>query len=374
MREVAARARVSAKTVSRVVNNDPHVLPETRTRVTEALRELRYVPNAMARTFRAGGAPVLGVAVPDIADPFFALVAKAVEDVAAAHDMSVVVSSLGCDPEREQGVLESLLRRPLSGLVVAPTSPDQGHLARWTPRLPVVFVDRPPRGLEADTITEDDHEGARMATAHLVAHGHREIAFVGDSPQVPTTAARLAGHRAALADAGLLARDELVAFRDTDSGAPGRVVQRLARSSPPPTALFSADARTTMALVPELAGSTWAVVGFGDFPMADMLSPALTVVDQDPAALGRLAAERVLERLGAPEGAPPRRTVLSVRLVERQSCRAEAHAAGLFPFSAPELDTSASRVEPAAARPHRGASAGPRPRSPRHRTQEGSRP
>jgi LacI family transcriptional regulator len=374
MREVAARARVSAKTVSRVVNNDSHVLPETRTRVTEALRELRYVPNAMARTFRAGGAPVLGVAVPDIADPFFALVAKAVEDVAAAHDMSIVVSSLGYDPERERGALESLLRRPLSGLVVAPTSPDQGHLGRWTARLPVVFVDRPPGGLEVDTITEDDHEGARMATAHLVAHGHREIAFVGDSPQVPTTAARLAGHRAALADAGLLARDELVAFRDSDDGAPGRVVQRLARSSPPPTALFSADARTTMALVPELAGSTWAVVGFGDFPMADMLSPALTVVDQDPAALGRLAAERVLERLGAPEGAPPRRTVLSVRLVERQSCRAEAHAPGLFPFSAPQLDSSASWAEPAAPRPGRDASAGPRRRSPRHRIQEESRP
>jgi LacI family transcriptional regulator len=102
-----------------------------------------------------------------------------------------------------------------------------------------------------------------------------------------------------------------------------------------------------MALVPELAGTSWAVVAFGDFPMANMLSPALTVVDQDPAALGRLAAERVVERLGAPEGSPLRRTVLSVRLVERQSCRAEAHAAGLFPFSAPGLDTSVSRVEPA---------------------------
>src|SRR3954447_425494 len=107
MREVAARARVSAKTVSRVVNDDSHVLPETRTRVTEALRELRYVPNAMARTFRAGGAPVVAVAVPDIAAPFSPLVARAVEDVAAAHDMSIVVSSLGYDPERERGALES---------------------------------------------------------------------------------------------------------------------------------------------------------------------------------------------------------------------------------------------------------------------------
>ncbi len=348
MRDVAARAGVSAKTVSRVVNDDPHVLPETRTRVTEVLRELQYVPNALARTFRSGGAPVLGVAVPDIADPFFALVAKAVEQVATRHDMSVVVSSLGYDPRREAGALEALLRRPLSGLVVAPTSEDQGHLGRWTSRIPVVFVDRPPRGLEADAFTEDDHGGAHLATEHLIGHGHRQIAFVGDSPRVPTTAERLAGYRAALAGAGVVATDELVAFGASEDGGPQRVVDRLARSSRRPTALFSADARTTMTLVPCLAGTAWAVAAFGDFPLANMLSPALTVVDQDPTSLGRLAAERVVERLTAPGSHAPRRTVLPVRLVERLSCRPGAQAPGLFPFSAPDLGTSASQVELAA--------------------------
>jgi LacI family transcriptional regulator len=141
MRDVAARAGVSAKTVSRVFNDDPHVLPETRARVAEALRELGYLPNSLARTFRTGRPPVLGVAVPDLADPFFAVIAKAVEEVATAADMAVVVSSLGYDPAREAGALESLLRRSLSGLVVAPTSADQGHLGTWAARLPVVFVD-----------------------------------------------------------------------------------------------------------------------------------------------------------------------------------------------------------------------------------------
>ena len=336
MRDVAARARVSAKTVSRVFNDDPHVLPETRARVAEALRELDYVPNPLARTFRTGRAPVLGVAVPDLADPFFAVLATAVEQVAARADMAVVVSSLGYDAQREAGALESLLRRSLSGLVLAPTGQDHRHLRSWAARLPVVFVDRPPQGLAADAFTGDDREGARAAVSHLVSRGHRRIAFVGDSPRMSTTAERLAGYRSALADAGLERDDDLVAFGAVDPAGAERVTGRLAAASPPPTALFSADARTTMTLVPALAGRRWAVVGFGDFPMAHMLSPALTVVDQDPAALGRLAAERVLERLAAPGRRFRRRTVVPVRLVERRSCWPPDRSSTLFPSSAPD--------------------------------------
>ena len=348
MRDVAARARVSAKTVSRVFNDDPHVLPETRERVAQALRELDYVPNPLARDFRTGRAPVLAVAVPDLADPFFAVIAKAVEQVAAHHDMSVVMSSIGYDPQRESGALESLLRQSLSGLIVAPTSPDQSHLSSWAARLPVVFVDRPPQGLAADAFTGDDHEGARIAVEHLISHGHREIAFVGDSPRMSTTVSRLAGYESALTRAGLAPRSELIAFGASGPLEAERVVEQLSRSATPPTALFSADARTSMMLVPSLAGSTWAVVGFGDFPMAHMLSPALTVIDQDPAAMGRQAAERVIERLAAPEGHVPRDMVAPVRLVERQSCIPGAHSSGLFPFSSPGRGTGGAHVRTAA--------------------------
>jgi len=339
MRDVAVLAGVSAKTVSRVFNDDPHVLPGTRARVTDALRELGYVPNSLAQSFRTGRPPMLGVAVPDLADPFFAVLAKAVEEVAAGVDMAVLVSSIGYDPRCEPGALESLLGRSLSGLVLAPTSQDHGHLAPWASRLPVVFVDRPPRNLAADAFTGDDREGGRIATGHLLARGHRDIAFVGDSPAMTTTAERLAGHRAALADAGLRPADELVAFGAVDLESAERVVARLRSAARPPTALITGDARTTMTLVPALAGSSWALVGFGDFPMAHMLSPALTVVDQDPAALGRLAAERVVARIGAPERRFRRHTVRPVRLVERRSCWSPADAAILFPASCPRPGT-----------------------------------
>jgi LacI family transcriptional regulator len=320
MRDVAAVAGVSAKTVSRVFNDDPHVLPETRARVEQALRELSYVPNALARTFRAGRAPAIGVAVPDFVDPFFGAIAKAAADLAAAQDMSIVVTSLGYDPSRERPIVESLLRQSLSGLIIAPTSDDQSYLSAWAGRTPIVFVDRPPRRVAADSFVEDDHGGAYAATEHLVSHGHRRIAFLGDRPAVSTTHHRHAGYLAALAAAQLPADDELVAFGASDRAGARAALDRLRAAADPPTAVFSSDARCTMAAVPYLAGSPLAVVAFGDFPMADVLSPALTVIDQDPAELGRLAAARVLDRRSDARRRFRRRTVLPVRLVERESC------------------------------------------------------
>jgi LacI family transcriptional regulator len=320
MRDVAALAGVSAKTVSRVFNGDPHVLPETRTRVEDALRRLNYVPNALATTFRAGRAPAIGVAVPDLVDPFFASIAKAAADLAAGHDMSIVVTSLGDDPSREQPIVESLLRQSLSGLIIAAIAADQSYLSPWTSRTPVVFVDRAPRRVAADSFVADDHGGACSATGHLIAHGHRRIGFIGDTPAIPTTRDRLAGYVAALEAAGLPVDDDLICFGAGDRAGAAAALDRLRSVDDPPTALFSSNARCTMAAIPRLAGSGLAVTAFGDFPLADMLTPAMTVIDQDPAELGRLATRRILDRRYHPGRRYRRRTVLPVQLVERDSC------------------------------------------------------
>jgi LacI family transcriptional regulator len=320
MRDVAARAGVSAKTVSRVFNDDPHVLPATRARVEAALHELKYVPNTLATTFRAGRARAIGVAVPDLVDPFFAAIAKAAAEVAADNGMSVLVTSLGEDPSRERPTVESLLSQSLTGLVIAAVSDDQSYLATWSTHTPIVCVDREPVRAAVDTFVEDDHGGAYTATAHLLSHGHRRIAFLGDTAALPTTRHRLAGYSAALADAGLTVEEELVALAASDRAGAEAALRRLAALTDPPTALFSSNARSTMAAIPALARCRLAVAAFGDFPLADVLSPAMTVIDQDPAALGRLAAQRVLDRHFHPRRRYRRHTVLPVELVERSSC------------------------------------------------------
>lgn len=320
MREVAALANVSAKTVSRVFNNDPHVTKDTKERVQSALRQLQYVPNSLATSFRNQKAPVIGVAVPDIGDPFFAALTKVVETMAAARGMSIVMTILGDDPQREPEAVQSLLRQPVSGLVIAPTAPDHGYLQAWTPRLPIVFVDRPPVGVRVDSFTEDDVSGANLATTHLIDHGHVRVGFIGDDLAIPTTRGRLGGYRAALIGAGLSVDEDLIVLGAIDRDQAAEALRQLEQAEP--TALFCSNARAAMSLAPILRHSGLAITTFGDFPLADMLTPSLTVIDQDPQELARLATQRVFDRLDYPNRRFRRRNVLPVLdLVERESCK-----------------------------------------------------
>jgi LacI family transcriptional regulator len=322
MRDVARVAGVSAKTVSRVFNDDPHVTQETRERVRWAMQKLNYVPNLLAKSFRAGADTAVGLAIPDIADPFFAEMTSSIEIDLMGRGMAVVVTSLGHGPDRERYVLEALLRRQISGLIVACVSADQSYLAPWQERTPMVFLDRAPRGLAGVFVIEDDLGGARDAVAHLARYGHRRVAFFGVSLRVTTTDRRLKGYRSAVADHGLDADPELICMpSESPEESAAEMLKRLAAPNPP-TAVFSCNVPCTMALILALhqAGNPdVAIVGFGDFPMAAALSPAVTVIDQDPATLGRIAVERLLQRIEDPQAQVRRRTVLPVKLIPRGS-------------------------------------------------------
>lgn len=322
MRDVARVAGVSAKTVSRVFNEDPHVTEETRERVRWAMQKLNYVPNLLARSFRAGSDPAVGLAVPDIGDPFFAEITSSIEIDLVGRGMAVVVSSLGQGAERERTALEALLRRQISGLIVACASVDQAYLAPWQDRTPMVFVDRPPRGISGVYVIEDDLAGAREAVTHLAGHGHRRVAFLGISTPITTVQRRLKGYRSAVAELGLEARPDLICMPAPPADECAAELVKLLEAPDAPTAVFSATTLCTMALVQALqrAGrSDIAVVGFGDFPMAEALTPPVTVLDQDPARLGRIAVERLVQRIENPEAQVRRRTVLPVHLIPRGS-------------------------------------------------------
>jgi len=322
MQDVAAEAGVSIKTVSRVYNNDPHVAPETRERVEAAIGRLGYLPNSLATTFRDGRSPVIGVAVPDVGDPFFAAIVRQVDRTAAQHHMLTFVAGIGDDAAQERARVEALLSRRLSGLIMAPASDDQSYLTPWAAQTPVVFVDRRPSGLAVDSFTTDDVEGAREGTAHLLAHGHRAVGFLGDTTALPTTADRLVGYRRALEDAGLPWRPELVVMDATTTRAGTEAAMSALTAVPdPPTALLSSNARSTIALAPLLRGLDLAVVSFGDFPMSDILDPPVTVLDQDPRRLAELAVTRLLDRIAHPDRRFRRRQALPATLVERESCR-----------------------------------------------------
>jgi LacI family transcriptional regulator len=171
-------------------------------------------------------------------------------------------------------------------------------------------------------VIEDDLGGAREAVTHLARYGHRRVAFFGVSTPVTTTHRRLRGYHSAVMENGLANRPDLVCMPFESPGdSAAELVKRLAAPDPP-TAVFSSNIPCTMALVLALhqAGRTdVAVVGFGDIPMAEALAPAVTVLDQDPAGLGRIAVERLLQRIEDPHAPLRRRTVLPVRLIPRGS-------------------------------------------------------
>jgi len=320
MQDVADRAGVSAKTVSRVFRNEQYVSEPVRERVTAAMHELNFVPNMLARTFREGKASLLGIAVPSIADPFFAAIIEAADAFAATRGYAIAVTSLGNDPARERPVVEALLRRQVDGLLIAPIAPDQAYLRPWLEHTPIVFLDREPVGIDGDVFLEDDQGGATLAIQHLIELGHRRIAFLGADDAVATTARRLDGYREAYQVAGLPVDEELVIFAGPQQV--GRLFSQVVRVPDPPTAVFSSNSRTSLEIIPalqELGRTDLALVSFGDFPLAGALRPAVSVIDQNPQRLGWAAAERALWRLDQSDAPRARRTVFDVRLIRRAS-------------------------------------------------------
>jgi LacI family transcriptional regulator len=325
MREVAAVAGVSLSTVSRVVNGGEGVRADLAVRVRDAVELLGYRHNLTASALRRadGSSASIGLIVEDVSNPFFGAVHRGVEDVARARGMLTLVGSSDEEPERERELAEAFGQRGVDGLVLATSVADSSYLVRERAAgVALVFVDRPPQFLDADTVVTDNAGGARAAVEHLLEAGHRRIGFLGDRPDVHTAAERLRGYRETLARHGVEEELDLVRhpqFRGVDAY---ETTCELLRGNDPPTALFTSQNLITIGAVRALHSlglhEQVALVGFDDIVLADAVSPGLTVVAQDPGGLGRAAAELLFERLDGFDG-PSRRVELPTRLIARGS-------------------------------------------------------
>ncbi|MFF8258618.1 LacI family DNA-binding transcriptional regulator [Streptomyces virginiae] len=321
MKDVAAQAGVGLKTVSRVVNGEPGVTPETEKRVLEAIEALGFRRNDSARVLRKGRTATVGLVLEDLADPFYGPLNRAVEEVARAHGALLINGSSAEDPERERELALALCARRVDGLIVIPAGNDHRYLEpEMRAGVATVFVDRPAGRIDADVVLSDNFGGARGGVAHLIAGGHRRIGFIGDHPRIHTATERLRGYRAAMAEAGLAVAGSWVSLGSTDPDRVAAAARSMLAGPEPVTAVFAGNNRVTVTVVRVLAAleRPVALVGFDDFELADLLRPGVTVVAQDPAALGRVATDRLFQRL-AGAGLPPSRTELPTRLVPRGS-------------------------------------------------------
>jgi LacI family transcriptional regulator len=317
--DVAASAGVSAKTVSRVINGAPNVSVETKARVDAAIAELGYAQNPLARSLRAGRDASVGIIVESLTDPFFGSLTSGAQGVLQAGEHAMLLASTQGVDGREQELVQAFLSRQPAGLIVVPLEADQGYLDTIAPRVPVVFVDRPAAGAARDTVVNDDEAAAYGGTRHLLDHGHRSIALIGDLERVSSAGIRERGYRRALAEAGIPGDDRLVFHCGTQDEAARAALVAVEEHGV--TAVFSANAKATLGLVPALlprGHSDVALVCFGDVPMATAVTPALTVIDQDPVELGEAAARLLMERIDGLD-TPPQRVVLPTRLIPRGS-------------------------------------------------------
>ncbi|HEY2442998.1 MAG TPA: LacI family DNA-binding transcriptional regulator [Streptosporangiaceae bacterium] len=321
MKDVAARAGVALKTVSRVVNDEPGVTPDTAERVRSAIDALGFRRNDGARILRKGQTASIGLIMEDIGDPFYSTLSRAVEDIAHQHGSLLFTGSSDEDPARERELALAFCARRVDGLIIIPASADHTYL---TPEIAAgvaaVFVDRPAGLIEADAVLSDNVGGARLGVTHLIRQGHRRIGFIGDAPGIYTAALRYRGYLDAMAAAGLTAQASWDSMAPPDAPAISKALARMLAGPAPVTALFCGNNRITVLALRELAatGRRLSLVGFDDFELADLLAPGITVVAQDPGEMGRIAAGLLFRRLTG-EGGPAQRIELATRLIVRGS-------------------------------------------------------
>lgn len=322
MADVAREADVSLKTVSRVVNGVTTVDSEMAARVRAAVTLLGFRRNGMARDLRTrSSSATVGLLIEDLANPFYAGIAAAAAQCALEHDTLLITASSEEDADRERRLLLQMCERRVEGLLVVPAGSTADHVylrAEVEMGTPAVFLDRPPTNLRADTVLIDNAAGARSAIEHLVARGHERIGVLADWLSIQPMSDRLSAAEAALEQAGLPYRPDLIRYglhtvADTEAAVTGML------SGPqPPTALFALNNRLTLGVLGALnrTGGDVDVVGFDDFETASLMARRLTVVSYDVRAIGRIGAELLFQRI-AGDTSRPKTVVVPTELVTR---------------------------------------------------------
>jgi len=328
IRDVARVARVGLMTVSRVINNHPSVRASTRKKVEAAIVQLGYRQNEAARLLKGQRAKLIGLIVPDISDAFFASCAHTVQQIARMHGYMTLVVSSERDPELEFQEAELMASRKVSGLLVVTSmsNRDERMSRLQNTGLAIVAFDRPLPGANTDCVLVENRTGAEEATQHLIEHGHRRIVCAGYDDDTYTVSERVRGYTQQMTSSGLKPQ---LAFGLSTLDDVRRWLAGIWTSKSRPTAIFSINHRTSVSMLQALTEreikipGDIALVGFDDFELAGVVSPALTTIAQSPVEVARRSMALLLERLHTSKDGvrtSPAKILLPVKLMIRASC------------------------------------------------------
>lgn len=326
--DVARHAKVSIATVSRVINNSDKVVPATRALVHKAMDELGFTPNRVARRLRQKGGfrHLLGLIIPDIQNPFFAEMARGVEDVAYANKFAVMLCNSDEDLKKEEFYIDVLKSESVDGIILPPISERDPVVLRLIESgVPVVTVDRSLTHGARDQVDVDNRRGAFEAVEHLIKLGHRRIGLIAGRLNVSTSRERRLGFDDAMAAHKLPVDTAYIRRGDFKQASGLAMAEELLSLPTPPSALFVLNNLMTVGALEAIhrrklkIPKDIAVIGFDDLPWAEALDPPLTVVRQPAYEVGQAAAELLLKRLEDPKRAETHLKLLP-KLVIRSSC------------------------------------------------------
>jgi LacI family transcriptional regulator len=336
--DVARRANTSSAVVSYVVNGGPRpVADATRARVEEAIRALGYRPNRVARALRTSSTNVLGVVLPDISNSFFAELARAIEDAALEAGYALFIGSSEQNVERQSLYLKAFAEHQVEGLVVIAASNEEHSYLRGQrlsvphASVPLVVVDRLPKGLRAISVTVENEEGGYRATKHLLEHGHRYVHCLSGPQSLSSVQDRTAGWRRAMRETRRGGTDRHVASSAFSRSEAAEVTAELLAAQERPTALFVHSDEQAIGVLAacrrvglDVPGDV-AMVSFDGTRDRNSTWPVLSTMAQPIRQLGEFAVGALVQQLRDKKG--PRSTVLPVTFLAGGSCGCPVEAA-----------------------------------------------
>ncbi|NLG72646.1 MAG: LacI family transcriptional regulator [Chloroflexi bacterium] len=325
IRDVAALAGVSTTTVSHVINNSRFVSPEVRERVYQAMEELRYQPNALARSLRQGKTNTIGLLSPNSANPYFAEIGRAVEDAAFTSRYSVIICNTEGKQEKESFYLDVLSKKRVDGIILVGISQTNETLDRLLAKgVPVVLVDREIPDLDVDLVLTDNKHAGYLATRHLIEQGHTRIACVTGPAHVHPSSRRVVGYQEALQEAGLPLQEEYILPGDFSAQSGWEATRTLLALPQPPSAIFLCNDLMAIGGLRAAAEAGFAVpqdlaiMGFDDIELASFTNPTLSSISQPKAEMGAIAVQMLLEQIEG-KRSEPRQEILQPALIVRRS-------------------------------------------------------
>jgi LacI family transcriptional regulator len=326
MADVAHRAGVSISTVSHVLNKTRTVAPETIQAVKNAIDELGFTPNVLARALVRARTSTIGVALSAITNIYFGEVVHGMQAECNRNGYFLFLTDTADQPEHQLEVIRALHERRVDGMVLAHVPDPENRAVRYLQKLkiPVVFVDRA-IDRDFDQVLVENRKATQSLVAHLAWHGHKRIALVSGIQGLATTIERVEGYQAGLREAGLAFDERFVQCGESEMGPAHEAVLRLMKLSKPPTAVISANNKMTLGVVRALKTlgrripKDIAIAAFDDFEWADSFDPTLTALAQPCQEMGTQAIRLLLKRIKMPQRKPVT-LVLKAELRIRHSC------------------------------------------------------